>query len=224
MPPNDVMGGIAPCRWEPDNPTLFLWDLLKKTLLLPPLSCWSPSCCADTKGPPLSGPVHLLFSTNLSHLLGARTPLSSPQLEGKASCAEVSGRSWRLSRRHDAAGNKIHSFVPRTGWKASVTLSCHVGLPVGRRPVLQSATHLFQPHYGVSLSGGGDGGVWGFDEHVLLFPLDSQRLNSAKSFRVTRAQTRRPNSLTKELKFNLELEKISGRATAYVVKSRILIV
>lgn len=87
MPPNDVMGGIAPCRWEPDNPTLFLWDLLKKTLLLPPLSCWSPSCCADTKGPLLSGPVQLLFSTNLSHLLRARTPLSPLHLAGKA-CAD----------------------------------------------------------------------------------------------------------------------------------------
>ena len=30
MPSNDVMGGIAPCRWEPNNPTLFLLDLLEK--------------------------------------------------------------------------------------------------------------------------------------------------------------------------------------------------
>lgn len=58
------------------------------------------------------------------------------------------------------------------------------GTPADSCPDLQSSALLFQPHYGVSCSGFGRrrGVQSAFHEPVLAFPLDSQRLNSAKSF------------------------------------------
>jgi len=56
MPPNDVMRGIAPCRWEPDNPTLFLLDSFKEAPP-PPLPVADPLRVAPTQwGPPPPGP------------------------------------------------------------------------------------------------------------------------------------------------------------------------
>lgn len=70
MPSNDVMGGIAPCRWEPDNPTLFLLHFFTKPSSSPARFLILLVLCRH-KGAPLSGPVHLLFSKHLSHLSAA---------------------------------------------------------------------------------------------------------------------------------------------------------
>lgn len=60
--------------------------------------------------------------------------------------------------------------------KAPMRVSCHVCLAVGRGPP-ELLPPLSASLWRVQFREGG-----GFDEHVLPFPLDSQRLNSAKSF------------------------------------------
>lgn len=83
MPPNDVTGGAAPCRWEPDNPTLFPPDLFGT----PPRPLPPQMLIPFRVAPPQKRLVRPRSSKHRSHLSGARTALWSPQLAGRA-CAD----------------------------------------------------------------------------------------------------------------------------------------